>query len=325
MRRVTAVLALVLVGAPAAVGQDASRIYRVGFLGPYGPGLDWSILKAYQERLHELGWVEGQNISTTYHWANGNFSQFPKLVEKIMSAPVDVLVLPCGSPITTARARSPDVPIVAGCIDLAGFEKEIDSLSRPGGFTTGFTYFSPAATSRRLELLRELIPRLSRVGLLYHPRSSWAPHLAEVEAAAARANVGLVRLQWQQLSDLPAVINMAKRDAVDAVMTLGDGFAHYYRHHIFELAATNRLPVIYDFPMFPSADDVGLIAYYANVSALYRTTAEQVDQILRGRKPGDIPLAVPQKLRLLVNGKAARALGLSISPALRLQADQVLD
>jgi putative tryptophan/tyrosine transport system substrate-binding protein len=325
MWKIAAALVLVLVGASAALAQDASRTYRVGFLGPYGPGLDWSVLKAYQERLRELGWIEGQNISTTYHWADGDFSRFPKLVERIMSAPVDVLVLPCGSPITTARARRPDLPIVAGCIDLAGFGNEIDSLNRPGGFTTGFTYFSPAATPRRLELLRELIPRLSRVGLLYHPRSSWTPHLADVEAAAARANVGLLRLEWQQLSDLAGVFDAAKRDAVDAVMTLGEGFSHYYRHRIFELAASHRLPVLYDFPMFPSADEVGLIAYYANVSVLYRITAEQVDQILRGRKPGDIPVAVPQKLRLLINGKAARVLGLSISPALRNQADQVLD
>ncbi|HKZ07980.1 MAG TPA: ABC transporter substrate-binding protein [Methylomirabilota bacterium] len=318
-------LAVILLGAPAAGAQDASRPYRVGFLGPYGPGLDWSMLSAYQERLRELGWVEGQNIWTTYRWADGDFSQFPKHVEALMDVPLDLLVLPCGSAVTTARARSPDIPIVAGCIDLVGFGKELDSLARPGGFTTGFTYFSPAGTARRLDLLRELLPRLSRVGLLYHGRSSWVAHLADVESAAAGANVAVRRLEWRDPGDLRATFGAAKREGVHAVMTLGDSAAHFYRHYLFKLAAEHRLPVIYDFPMFPSADEVGLIAYYADVAALYRISAEQVDQILRGRKPGDIPLAVPQKLRLLINEKAARALGLSISPALRQQADQVLD
>jgi putative ABC transport system substrate-binding protein len=109
------------------------------------------------------------------------------------------------------------------------------------------------------------------------------------------------------------------------MMTLGDGQAHFYRHYMFKLAVEHRLPVIYDFPMFPSADEVGLIAYYASVAALYRSGAEQVDQILRGRKPGDIPVARPERLRLMINGKVARALGLSISPAFRQQADQVID
>ena len=318
-------LTLLLAATPLGDAEGTERAYRVGFVGPYSPGLDWTILQAYQERLRELGWVEGQNISTTYRWADGDFSQFPKIVNGIMGAPLDLLVLPCGSAITTARTHSRDIPIVAACIDLAGFGTEVDSLARPGGFTTGFTYFSPAAVSRRLELLRELVPRLSRVGLLYHRRSTWPAHLTEVGAAVGQAGIHLLRLEWRDVGDLRGVLESAKRDRVDAVMTLGDGHAHFYRHYLFKLAAERGLPVIYDFPMYPSADDVGLIAYYANVGTLFRGAAEQVDQILKGRKPGDIPLALPQKFRLVVNGKAARDLGLSVSPALRRQADQVLD
>ena len=324
-RALAAALTLALAAATPTAAQATDRTYRVGFVGPYSPGLDWSILLAYQKRLRELGWVEGENISTTYRWADGNFSQFPNLVEAIMADPIDVLVVPCGPPIGTARARNPHIPIVAGCIDLAGFGAEIDTLSRPGGLTTGFTYFSPAATSRRLELLKGLVPGLARVGALHHPRSSWTPYLGEVEAAAARAGIDLRRLEWRDPGDLPSVFDAAKNGRVDAVMTLGDSPAHFYRHYLFKLAAERRLPVIYDFPMFPSADEVGLIAYYAEVGALFRSGAEQVDQILRGRKPGDIPLVTPQTFRLLINGKAARALGLSVSPALRDQADQILE
>ncbi len=320
-----AALTLFVLSGAARAEPETARLYRVGFLGPYSPGLDWSILLGYQKRLRELGWVEGENIATTYRWADGDFSQFPSLVAAIMREPLDLLVVPCGSPINTVRARSPDIPIVAGCIDMAGFGAEIDTLTRPGGFTTGFTYFSPAATARRLELLKDLVPSLSRVGVLYHGRSSWTPHLSHVEATAARAGIGLRRLEWRDAGDLPGVFDAAKSGGVDAVMTLGDGHAHFYRHYLFKLAAERRLPVMYDFPMFPSADELGLIAYHAEVGALYRGTAEQVDQILRGRKPGDIPLVTPQTLRLVINEKAARALGLSISPSLRQQADQVID
>jgi putative tryptophan/tyrosine transport system substrate-binding protein len=320
-----AAFVLVLAAATPTAAQGADRTYRVGFVGPYSPGLDWSILLAYQKRLRELGWVEGENISTTYRWADGNFSQFPKLVQAIMDDPVDVLVVPCGSSIGAARARNPHIPIVASCIDLAGFGAEIDTLARPGGLTTGFTYFSPAATSRRLELLRDLVPGLARVGVLHHPRSSWTPYLGEVEAAAARAGIELRRLEWRDPGDLQGVFDAAKRGRVNAMMTLGDAPAHFYRHYLFKLAAERQLPVMYDFPMFRSADEVGLVAYYAEVGALFGSAAEQVDQILRGRKPGDIPLVTPQKFRLLINGKAAQALGLSIPRSLRQQADLVID
>jgi putative ABC transport system substrate-binding protein len=321
----TAALALMLVAAPMAAAQETGRTYRIGYLGPYGPGMDWASLHAYQQRLQELGWVEGQNMSTTYRWAGGDFSQFPKYVDEMMRESLDLLFIPCGPPIRTARARRPDIPIVAGCIDLTGFGAELASLDRPGGFTTGFTYFSPAAIQRRLELLKELVPGLGRVGLLYHGRSSWIPYLAEIEAGARRTGIGIRRLDWYDPGYLPTAFDTAKRERLHALMTLGDGQAHFYRHYMFKLAVEHRLPVIYDFPMFPSADEVGLIAYYASVAALYRSGAEQVDQILRGRKPGDIPVARPERLRLMINGKVARALGLSISPAFRQQADQVID
>lgn len=318
-------LALMLAAAPPVAAQGADRTYRVGFVGPYSPGLDWSILRGYQERLHELGWVEGHNISTTYRWADGDFSRFPGLVRSIMSAPPDLLVLPCGDPIKAVRELNTDIPIVARCMELAGLGKEIDSVARPGGFTTGVTYFSPGATQRRLELLKELVPRLSRVGVLYQPGSTWAAHWEEVEAAARTVGVGLERLEWNPYSDPGGAFHIAVKRRLGALLTLGDGDAHFHRHAIFALAGERGVPVMYDFPMFPTADEPGLISYYADVSALFRTVAEQVDQILRGRKPGDLPLAFPQKFRLMINGKAARALGLSIPPSLRQQADQVIE
>jgi putative tryptophan/tyrosine transport system substrate-binding protein len=146
-----------------------------------------------------------------------------------------------------------------------------------------------------------------------------------VEAAARAAGVGLERLEWDPHEGFGSAFHAATTLRLGGVLVLGDGATHFNRHAIFEAAAERRMPVMYDFPMFPAAEDVVLIAYYADVTALFRTVAEQVDSILRGRRPGDIPVASPQRFRLMINGKAARALGLTISPALRQEADQVLE
>lgn len=325
MRIVAIVIALALAEASIGAAQGPDRTFRVGFVGVYNPGLAAPGLLSYQQRLRELGWVEGQNISTTYGWADGEISRLPGLVRSIMRAPLDLVVLPCGDPINAARDLRPDIPIVARCMDPAGFGQEIATAAHPGGFTTGVTDFSPGATQRRLELLKELVPNLSRVGVLYHPLSSWAAHWNEVEAAARTAGVGLERIEWNASSDPGDAFHIAGKRRVPALMTLGGATAYLSRELIFELAANHRVPVLYDFPMYPIGDEGGLIAYYADVYAMYVTFAEQVDQILRGRKPGDIPLALPQKFRLVINAKAARALGLSISPALRQKADQVIE
>jgi putative ABC transport system substrate-binding protein len=210
-------------------------------------------------------------------------------------------------------------------MDPAGFGREIVTAARPAGFTTGVTDFSPGATPRRLELLKELVPNLWRVGVLYHPQSSWVAHWSEVEAAARAMGVSLERIEWNASSNPGDAFHIADKRGVRVLMTLGGVNAYLNRELVFELAAQYRMPVLYDFPMFPTGDEVGLIAYYADATAMYITVAEQVDQILRGRKPGDIPLALPQTFRLVINAKAARALGLSISPSLRRQANEVIE
>jgi putative ABC transport system substrate-binding protein len=317
----------VLLGSLAAVAaQEAGRTFRIGFVGLYSAGTVAPGLLSYQKRLHELGWVEGQNISTIYRWADGETSRAPALVRSIMKESPDLLVLlPCTA-IRTARELRRDIPIVSRCMDPWQFSQEIVTPAHPRGFTTGVTDFSPGATRQRLELLKELVPSLSRVGALYHPKSSWAAHWREVEAAARAAGVGLERIQWNPWANPGDAFDIARKRQVDALLTLNDGYAYIIREFIFELAAQYRIPVLYDFFMYPQGDEeVGLIAYYPDVYAMFVAFAEQVDQILRGRKPGDIPLALPQKFRLVINAKAAQALGLTISPSLRQKADQVIE
>jgi putative ABC transport system substrate-binding protein len=201
-------------------------------------------------------------------------------------------------------------------MDFQDFGREIDSPGRPGGYTTGVTYFSPAAIPRRLALLKEAIPGLSRVGVLYRPRSDWSKHWADIEAAAGSLDLRLLPVEWVHKHQLSATFDSAIDRGVGALLTLGDGATHYHRHTLFELAAARRVPVLYDFPIFPAAEEVGLMTYRANVGALFRTVAEQVDQILKGRKPGDIPVETPQIFRLVINRGAARGLGLELPSSL---------
>lgn len=317
-------LGLTLLSAPAVDAQGIDRLYRVGFVGPYGPGMDWSILLGYQQRLQELGWVDGQSIETTYRWADGVFPRFPNLVDALLRTPLDLLVLPCGPALKLARERSPDIPIVARCLDVKDFGGEIGGLGQAGRRTTGVTYFSPSSTARRLELLKEAVPGLTHIGLLYRRGSDWIPHLPAVEAAARTIGLRVHRAEWVTDQGLATALDEAIFHGARAALTLGDGATHLYRHRLFEMAAERKLPVMYDFPMFPAADELGLMAYYADVAQLFRRVAEQVDAILKGQSPASMPLLEPQKFRFMVNLRAARALGLTLPEPLVQRADSVL-
>jgi len=323
--RTAGALALALVAATTGEAQEPAKTSRIGFIGCQSPGLEAGMLSAFQARLRELGWVEDRNLTTSYRWADGDLSNYPRIVRELVQSDVDVMVIPCGPPLQAVRKLSPEIPVVARCMDLKDFGREIETPGRPGGYTTGATHFSPGATARRLELLREAVPGLSSVALLSRPGSDWTSHSDGIEAAARSLGLRVYRADWHSAGELSGVFDRAIEHRVGALLTLGDGATHFHRHHIFALAAERRLPVLYDFPMFPAADDVGLMSYYADVGTLFRRVADQVDQILKGRRPADIPLAEPQKFRFVINSRAARALGLGISESLRKHADQVID
>lgn len=307
------------VAATPVTAAEVGKVHRVAFIGFHSPGLENRLIASFQERLAELGYVEGRDLSITFRWADGQLSNYPAIAADVVSASVDVIVSPCGPIVGAIRKLDATVPLVVRSVDVKTCEGEIDTLDRPGGYTTGAIYFSPGATRRRLELLRELVPGLSHVGILHRPRSEWTEHWPDVEAVAAEMGLRLHRAPWNAPTELPRALDGAVNQGVGALLTLGDGATFYHRHQIFALAAERKIPVLYDFSLPPAGFDLGLMSYSVDVRTLFRLVAEQVDQILRGTKPGAIPVARPQQFRLLINRDVARVLGLAIPGTLLLR------
>jgi putative ABC transport system substrate-binding protein len=327
MRRFAITLLVVSLGtwpAAAATATHASqpeKRHRIGVIGFHSPGLESRMIAHLQERLLELGYVEGRNLSIVYRWADGVPANYTAIGQALAAEKLDAIVAPCGPAVRAVRGVQPTIPLVVRGIDLTSCGSEIASAERPGGNMTGAIYFSPDATARRLQILKELIPGLSHVGTLYRWESQWSQHLEEVDAAARQSGVRLSRIEWKAAGDLRGALDTALRLRVGALLTLGDAATMGGRHHLAELAAERRLPVLYDIPLLPAAEFVGLISYYADSRTLFRHLAEQVDEILRGKKPGDIPIARPQRFQLFINHEAARSLGLTVPPSL-LRRDQ---
>lgn len=315
LTRALVALALVAGGAAAARAQAPDRVYRIGFVGFQSPGLENRMIAYFQERLLELDYVEGRNLSTSYRWADGEVVNYEGIARDLVRQDVDVIVAPCGAVVRHVRKERPSIPIVVRSADLTTCDGEIASAERPGGSTTGAIYFSPEATARRLQILQELLPGLSRVAVLYRPMSQWAGHWHDVDAAARAVGVRIHRIEWTRAGELAAAFDSAVQAGAGALLTLGDGATWFNRHHLFELAAERMLPVLYDVPMFP-APDVGLMSYTVETRSLFRHVAEQVDQILKGTPPGEIPLARPQQFQLFINTEAAGVLKLTIPPSL---------
>lgn len=303
-----------LVGPVAIAADTPSRPYQVGFIGHFSPGLEWRMLAAFQRRLRELGWIEGETIEVTYRWADGQLARHAAIAGELARSS-DVVVAPCGPAIPAVRAHRPTLPVVARCTEVGMISGD--------AYTTGVTYFSPAATRRRLELLGALVPGLARVALLYRPGTDWAPRVPDVEAAARGLGLKVYRAPWDTLGALALAMDDARLNA-DAIMTLGDGRAHAERERIFAMAAERRIPVLYDFPMFPSPEG-GLASYHPTPEELFEHVAEQVDWIARGTRPQDLAVRTPKTLRLTINRRQARELGLRLSPALLRSADLLVD
>ena len=308
-------------GLPLARAADpAQRIVRLGLVAPESPSTNAGFVRAFLERLHQLGWVEGQNLIIEQRWAEGRFDRLPALMAEVISQDVDVLVTWTTPGAAVAKSATSTVPIVA----LMGEPVRtglVESLSRPGGNITGLSMgFSEGLASKWLQLLQEMVPRLSTVAVMMNPNISVHRDIAkELLAIAPKRRLKLKIIEVREAETFKSAFDQARRYA-QAVLVVPDPVVN--RTQITTLAAKQRLPAMYGLRDFVDAG--GLMAYAPDVPAMYRRAAEYVDKILRGAKPADLPIEQPRQYQLAVNLKTAKALGLPIPESILLQADEVI-
>jgi putative ABC transport system substrate-binding protein len=267
--------------------------------------------------------VEGQTITIEARWAEKKEDRFPDLAAELVRSKVDVIVATVAAAVPAARQATTAIPIVMVANDpvAAGF---VASLARPGGTITGLSFMSLEVVGKQMELLREVVPKISRLAVLWNPANPGSrPQLRQAELAARTLGMRLQLVKAQTPSEIDRAFDAMTRESADAFLVLVDPILHRQQPHIVNLAAKSRLPAIY--PFRQNVEAGGLMAYGADLLDLYRRAATYVDRILKGARPGDLPIEQPTKFELVVNLKTAKALGLTIPPAVLVRADQVID
>jgi putative ABC transport system substrate-binding protein len=312
-----------LLAAPlAAEAQPAGKVYRIGILEAIPAAQNAANLAALRKGMGNLGYVEGRNLIIEYRSADGRAERFPDLASELVRLKVDLIVTRGTPAARAAKNATGTIPVVMAT--MGDPRAIVASFARPGGNITGVTTFSTELTAKRIELLKELIPNLSRVALLHNMGNPAAPPEWEETKTAARS-LGLQAelLDVRSQGDLGRAFELAVRQHVDALVIGIDGLTQMHQQTIVDLVARNRLPAAHPARDFVEAG--GLIAYGVNYPDLYFRFASFVDKIFKGAKPADLPIEQPTKFELAINLKTAKALGLAIPPSLLQRADQVIE
>jgi putative ABC transport system substrate-binding protein len=324
-RKFILAIAAVLLAVPrGGEAQQPEKVPRIGFLAAVSHAANSVRFEAFRQGLRELGYVEGKNIAIEWRYADGKPDRLPMLAAELVRLRVDVIVTGGSTATRPATETTRTIPIVmAQDTDPVG-NGFVASLARPGGNVTGLATLAPELSGKQLELLKEIVPKLSRVTVLgTSTRSGNAQSLRETELAAAALGVKLQYLDILSPKDIETAFQAASKARADAVLVLTSPFATSHRTKFTGLAAKNRLPAVFDRREF--VEDGGLMTYSVSSTELFRRAATYVDKILKGAPPADLPVEQPQKFDLAINLKTAKALGLTIPPSLLLRADQVIE
>jgi putative ABC transport system substrate-binding protein len=307
-----------------AQAQQPGKVPRIGVLSGGFPTTNPARYEVVRQRLRELGYVEGKNIVTEYRWAEGKLERFTPLAAELVRLNVDVIVTWGPTATRSAREATNTIPIImANDADPVG-SGVVASLARPGGNITGFSTLSPQMSGKQLELLKEIVPKLYRVAVLGASTStSSALALKKTELAAAALGVQLQYLDVQRPKDIGTAFGEASKGHADAVLVLPTAVLSAHRKQIVDLAVKTRLPAIYPRTAYTEAG--GLMSYEPKLADLWRRTASYVDKILKGAKPGDLPIEQPTKFELVINMKTAKALGITIPREIMVQATRMIE
>ena len=313
---------VLLTTVPLAEAQPAKKIPLVGFIVP-GTHASYSArIEAFQQRLRELGYVEGQNIIIEYRYADGKFDRVPELAAEMVRLKVDVIVTGDTPAIQAVMKTTTAIPIVMGNVADAVAAGLVASLARPGGNITGFTTYAPELDGKRLELVKEMLPKGARVAYFWDPASTGMKiRFNEVQAAARALEVALQSLEVRNAKELEIAFEAATRQRPGALM-VPNTIVVAFGKQIVDFAVKNRLPLIYDTREF--IEDGGLMSYGPSFPDMWRRAAVYVDKILKGTKPADLPVEQPMRFDLVINLKTAKQIGLTVPPNLLVRAETVI-
>jgi ABC-type uncharacterized transport system substrate-binding protein len=303
--------------------QQPTKVPRIGFLGRSSPSAISARTEAFRQGLRELGYVEGKNIVIEWRFADGKLDRLTALVAELVRLKVDVIVTEGPTVTRAAKEATVTIPIVMGFDNDPVGSGVVVSLARPGGNITGLATLAPEISGKRLELLKEIVPRLSRVAVLgTSTQPGNAQSLRETELAAGAFGVKLQYLDVLDPKDIETAFGAASKWRADAVLALVSPVFNSQRKQIVELAVKSRLPAIYYAAEW--VEDGGLMTYGVSFIDLYRRAATYVDKILKGAKPADLPVERPTKFELIINLKAAKQIGLTIPSNVLARADRVI-
>jgi putative ABC transport system substrate-binding protein len=327
MRLIDLVLVLSLVLAPlAAEAQTERNVRTIGFLGP--PPSAGGLVQAFQQGLRDLGYVEGQNIRVEYRYTDvplqGDIDRMAQLAAELVRLKPDVLVVSITEAALAARSLTRTIPIVmANAADPVGAGL-VSSLAHPGGNITGLTRLAPELVGKNLQILKEVVPETTRVGVLANPKNPLsAMMVTDAQNAARTLGVQLKILEARTPAEVERAFSSLPTDRVGALLLFPDGTFYLNRTHIVGLALRYRLPAIFQNREFVDAG--GLLSYAPSSASNYRRAANYVDKILKGAKPADLPVEQPTKFELIINLKTAKTLGLTIPQSLLVRADHVIE
>jgi putative ABC transport system substrate-binding protein len=315
------VLALSLTSLPLVGEAQPTGTPRIGYLSN-GKSTAVNVqVEAFRRGLRELGWIEGQTLTIDYRWAEGNPARLPALFGELVRAKVNVIVLAGTTAIRAAKEAKSAIPIVFVSLADPVTLGVVPSLARPGGDMTGVASEFEELATKQLQLLKEAIPNVSRVALLHRPELAPAV-LTAAEASARKLGLTVRTLKVAEVAEFENAFKTARSERVGAIQVLPSPYFNAERVRLAELAARYRLPAVYEFRNY--VEDGGLMSYGPSIDEMFHRTASYVDRILKGAKPGDLPIERPTKFELVINLRTAKALRLTIPQSVLLRADQVI-
>ena len=316
--------AMLLALCSSAPAQEAARkISRLGFLGNSTAALEANLVGPFRDGLRRLGYVEGRNLSIEYRWAEGKYERLPALMAELIALRVDVIVT-AGTPAAQAYQKAKtSIPLVMVAVGDPVGNGMVASLNRPGGNITGLTSISPEMEGKRIELLREVVPKLSHIAVFWNPDNAFHEiENKQVEAASRALQMKVVYLGVQNSEQFKKAFAQIQKERSKALLVLADRVFLHNRARIMEFAAKHRLPGVYAYVELVEAG--GLMSYGPSYPDMHRRAATYVDKILKGAKPADLPVEQPTKFELVINLKTAKQIGVTIPPNVLARADRVI-